>query len=376
MERFLRLRKEFFRIDDAAEYQLLTVQLHARGIKERRRLLGAQIKTKRQQRVKAGDLLVAEIDAKVGGFGIVPTTLEGAIVSSHYFLYEIDTHQVDLKYLEYYLKSGYPERDVGQFVKGALNYAAIRPRHFPQIEIPLPPLAEQQRIVARIDALAARIAEAQKLQAEAVEEAEGFYASERFKVFQKTSENGAEVKRLDEIAIVTMGQSPKGNTYNNDGNGVPLLNGPTEFGQHHPTEKQWTTAPTKLCKAGDILLCVRATIGRMNWADKEYCIGRGLAALTVNEGVCLPHYVYKFVEIQTKAMLEVAVGTTFPNLSGDKLKSLKIPVPPLNEQRRIVAYLDRVQARVDALKQLQAQTQKELDALLPSVLDKAFRGEL
>ena len=72
MSDFLRLRKDFFAISDAEEYQLVTVQLHARGIKERSRLLGEKIKTKRQQRIKANDLLVAEIDAKVGGYGIVP----------------------------------------------------------------------------------------------------------------------------------------------------------------------------------------------------------------------------------------------------------------------------------------------------------------
>jgi type I restriction enzyme S subunit len=164
MSQFLRLRKEFFTIDDAATYQLVTVQLHARGIRERQQLAGVEIKTKRQQRIQAGDLLVAEIDAKVGGFGIVPTELSGAIVSSHYFLYEIDTSQIDPRYLEYYLKSGRPEQDVQQFVKGSVNYAAIRPHHFPQLHMPLPPLDEQRRIVARMEALAGRIAEAQGLQ--------------------------------------------------------------------------------------------------------------------------------------------------------------------------------------------------------------------
>lgn len=148
---FLRLRKEFFTIDDVAMYQLVTVQLHARGIRERQQLTGAEIKTKRQQRIQTGDLLVAEIDAKVGGFGVVPAGLTGAIVSGHYFLYEIDTNQADLHYLECYLKSGQPEQDVQQFVKGSVNYAAIRPHHFPQLHIPFPPLDEQQRIVARID---------------------------------------------------------------------------------------------------------------------------------------------------------------------------------------------------------------------------------
>jgi type I restriction enzyme S subunit len=111
-------------------------------------------------------------------------------------------------------------------------------------------------------------------------------------------------------------------------------------------------------------------------ADKEYCIGRGLAALTPNPNIYIPEYVYHFVETQTPKMLTLAAGSTFPNLPGAKFKKLLIPVPPLPEQRRIVAYLDSLQAKVDELKRLQAETEKELEELVSSILDKAFKGEL
>jgi type I restriction enzyme S subunit len=75
-------------------------------------------------------------------------------------------------------------------------------------------------------------------------------------------------------------------------------------------------------------------------------------------------------------MLALAAGSTFPNLPGAKLKLLEISLPPLPEQRRIVAYLDGLQAKVDALSCLQAETGAELDALMPAVLDRAFKGEL
>lgn len=79
-------RKEFFTIDEATRYKRLRVQLYARGIVLRDEVYGNEIKTKEQQPARAGELLVAEIDAKVGGFGIVPEQLDGAIVSSHDFL--------------------------------------------------------------------------------------------------------------------------------------------------------------------------------------------------------------------------------------------------------------------------------------------------
>src|SRR3989337_1632074 len=86
--------------------------------------------------------------------------------------------------------------------------------------------------------------------------------------------------KLGGIANIVMGQSPPGKTCGAEVNGVPLLNGPTEFSEHHPEPVQYTVAPKKLAYAGDLLFCVRgSTTGRMNWADQKYAIGRGLAAI-------------------------------------------------------------------------------------------------
>src|SRR5437764_11087165 len=87
-------------------------------------------------------------------------------------------------------------------------------------------------------------------------------------------------KRLAEIATITMGQSPQGETCNFSGEGLALLNGPTEFGPYHPIPAQFTTDARKLARADDLLFCVRgSTTGRMNWADQDYAIGRGIAAI-------------------------------------------------------------------------------------------------
>jgi len=241
-------------------------------------------------------------------------------------------------------------------------------------ELPYP-LIEQRQIVERVEALAVRVTKVQSLREDTARETKFLSQSVLREIFSQ--KGGWEVKTLDKVAPINMGQSPIGNSYNFDKDGSPLLNGPTEFGERHPTPRQWTTSPTKFCKAGDILICVRgATTGKMNWADQEYCIGRGLAALSVDKTKCIPEYVYYFVQTQTQEILSRTAGSTFPNLPGEKLKTLPIPVPPLDEQRRIVAYLDSVQARLASLRELQSATGEELSALLPSVLDRAFKGEL
>ena len=148
----LRHRKEFITIDDTQHYKRCRVQLHAKGVLLRDSVSGSDIKTKKQQVCRAGEFLVAEIDAKMGGFGLVPTELDGAVVSSHYFLFEPDESCLDARYLDHYCRTQRFRTQVE--AQGSTNYAAIRPSDVLAYTIPLPPLAEQQAIVARLDALA------------------------------------------------------------------------------------------------------------------------------------------------------------------------------------------------------------------------------
>ena len=110
--------------------------------------------------------------------------------------------------------------------------------------------------------------------------------------------------------------------------GVPLLNGPTEFGPHHPTPKQFTTSPRKYAHPGDILFCVRgSTTGRMNWANQEYAIGRGIAAIRHRQESALQPFVRAVIECELVELLAQATGSTFPNVSGHlNLLRFRIPI--------------------------------------------------
>jgi len=172
----LKQRKESFVIDDTKTYKRCRVQLYGNGVVLRDEVLGKEIKTKKQQPCKANDFLVAEIDAKFGGYGIVPCELENAIVSSHYFLFEINTKKLLPEFLGLVIKCN----DFSKQVKatGSTNYAAIRPYHVLNYLIPLPSLEEQNQIVAAYNK---RIAEAERLEKEAKQLEEGI---EKF-VFQE-----------------------------------------------------------------------------------------------------------------------------------------------------------------------------------------------
>ena len=143
----MRHRKGSITIDDTTSYKLCRVQLHRRGVVLRQNLTGAAISTKKQQVCKAGDFLVAEMDAKVGGYGFVPPELDGAIVSSHYYLFEVDAKKLHPEYLEVVSQAEILQQQI--VAKGSTNYSSIRPGSVLEWKIPLPLDIEVQKQIAR-----------------------------------------------------------------------------------------------------------------------------------------------------------------------------------------------------------------------------------
>ncbi|MEK4114640.1 restriction endonuclease subunit S [Paenibacillus sp. FSL W8-0919] len=142
---------------------------------------------------------------------------------------------------------------------------------------------------------------------------------------------------LSEVAIILMGQSPKGEYCNDTGNGVPLLNGPTEFGTVHPTPVQFTIDPKRMALKNDLLFCVRgSTVGRMNWADRDYAIGRGLAAIRPNNPR-IRHFVKALISFNLPFMINSSTGSTFPNISKDLLHTLPVFIPTRGEEQEAIS---------------------------------------
>jgi len=170
---------------------------------------------------------------------------------------------------------------------------------------------------------------------------------------------GWPVKRLGEVCEIIMGQSPDGESYNTTGEGVPLINGPVEFSAESfgkTVRTKFTTQPTKFCKEGDLILCVRgSTTGRMNIAGFDACVGRGVAAIRAKQ---YQPWINHFVSSKRDEIHGKGTGATFPNVSGDSLANFELVVPPLAEQQRIVGLLDEAfeglaTAKANAEKNLQ-----------------------
>ena len=150
---------------------------------------------------------------------------------------------------------------------------------------------------------------------------------------------GWEVKPLGKVADVIAGQSPKSSAYNVTGDGLPFYQGKKDYGQRFlkpPTK--WTTQVTKEADAGDILMSVRAPVGPLNEATEKICIGRGLAAIRAGQGIDREFlwYALRFLEPEIAGR----EGAVFASINKAGIEALSIPLPPLEEQKRIVAVLD------------------------------------
>ncbi|MFA7059223.1 MAG: restriction endonuclease subunit S [Pedobacter sp.] len=362
-------RKEFIQINDLDKYKRCRVKLHAQGIVLRDAVTGAEIKTKKQQVCKAGEFLVAEIDAKVGGFGIVPDELNGSIVSSHYFLFGINESKLDRRFLDFYSRTSVFRDQVA--AQGSTNYAAIRPNDVFGYTIPLPPLAEQRRIVSRIEELAVKIDEASGLRRQALEEAEFLCRSLVF------GDKNSVLTPMHELV------RPRGHTVNVKADETYHFAGVYCFGRgvfrgQKKSGMDFAYKQLGQLKAGNFvypkLMAWEGALGVVPQECDGLYVSPEFPIFEVMEDRVLPETLDVYFRTPS-VWPQVAGESTGTNVRRRRLNpkdflSYSIPLPSMQNQLR----LRKVTQHVDALKPIQVETKAELDAMLPSILDKAFKG--
>lgn len=388
-------------------------------------------------------------------------------------LFENCDHMINLKFINYFLISPYGRKEIFKHLKStaqpSISMGTIR-----DIDLPLPPLAEQKRIVAKIEELMAlcdKLEAQRKTRSEKIVEVHratihklletpntasslsGFAPScepsslkfsssfdflySHFNPLYSVKENITELKkailtlamqgrlvkqdpkdqpasellkeiqaekkrliaegkikkqkelppinkdelsydvpegwlwtRLGDFIFLEMGQSPDSKSYNQVGKGIPFFQGKADFGKIFPTPRYWCTSPIKIAFKNDILLSVRAPVGPTNISNIDCCIGRGLAALRPINNTESEFINYLMINFRS-SLEEKATGTTFVAVSKIQVENLLIPLPPLAEQKRIVAKIDELMALCDKLEnQIDFATDKQtalFDAVLAAV---------
>lgn len=180
---------------------------------------------------------------------------------------------------------------------------------------------------------------------------------------------------LADVASITMGQSPPGETCGASPIGDPLLNGPSEFKTRYPVPAQWTTAATRRAEPGDVLLCVRgSTTGRMNRADQRYAIGRGVGAIRGASPIDTDYIDYA-LRCTMPELLATTSGSVFPNLSIPDIRAHQIPWPESSIRQQVVAVLgvmdEKIGINEHALKLTRELLQSEFEKLVEPLADIA-----
>ena len=185
---------------------------------------------------------------------------------------------------------------------------------------------------------------------------------------------GWEMKKLGEVCTVIAGQYPEGIYYNSEGNGLPFYQGKKEFRLKYIGEPTcWTSKITKEAEANDILMSVRAPVGPVNFATQKVCIGRGLAAIRAGkkiDNVYLFNYLLKH-----ENEIIGNEGAVFNSINKSQIESIEIPLPPLEEQQRIVAKLDEAFEAIEKTKANAEQNLKNTKELFDSYLHSIFENK-
>jgi len=343
-------------------YRQVTVRLWGKGVVQRGEVSGAEIAAARQLAVCGGQFILSRIDARNGAFGLVPRSLDGAVVSNDFPTFMVNTQRVLPSYLDWLSKT----RNFIDLCKaaseGTTNRVRLKEDRFLATAINLPPLNEQRRIVTRIEELAAKIEEARGLRRQAVEEAGSLVPASIHSMFSNLCKG--EKRALSEIVEIANGQGL--NERDRDQSGKYAVYG---------SGGQVGTHSTAVSADPFVVIGRKGSAGKATYAPNGgwvtdtayYAFPRNTDELSCK---------YLFHAIQSLDFSQDVITTAIPGINRTAIYKHRIPVPRVEEQLYIENCLDGLQKKIDVLKSLQTETAAELDVLLPSVLDKAFSGEL
>jgi type I restriction enzyme S subunit len=381
----IRLERRPVKVDPERLYQEIGIYCFGRGIFHKAPRTGFEVGNKDLFLMKEGDFILQVTFAWEGAVALVSHTEDGMHGSTRYPTFRVDESRCIPQFLLNYFKT---HEGLQQLVKicpgSAGRNRVLSIKRIPEVLVPLPPLAEQRRVVTRIEELAAQIHEARTFRQRAAEEAEALGHANRNQSFHELGSRCSRA-RLDSVAACRLGKMLDPRFKTGVGSTPYLRNANVQWDRLYLNDVYQMDFKDEertefALQTDDILVCEGGDIGKAAiWNDEipDCCFQKALHRVRCDRERILPRFMlhHLFWAANEGHWQELKTQTTIPRLTGVKLKAYQVFVPPLPEQRRIVSELDALQSEVNALKRVQSETAAELDALLPAILDREFNGE-
>lgn len=318
-----------------------------------------------------GDTIMARItpcleNGKTAKVNILDTE-EVGFGSTEYIVFRAIDGVTDEDYL-YYLVCSPIVRDIAiKSMVGSSGRQRVQTDVVKGIEVELPTLDEQRKIGSLLKILDDKIAVNNEINENLEQQAQSLF----IEMFDSKESNFWKQGVLSDIAEITMGQSPSGNSYNENGQGTVFFQGRAEFGFRFPTIRLFTSEPKRIAQKNDTLMSVRAPVGDLNVAHEECCIGRGLAAIHSKDNhQSFVHYT--MFSLQRELDVFNGEGTVFGSINRNALNSMPIRVPPID----LMDKFENIASPIDKLIRTNFDKNCHLQAIRDSILPKLMAGEI
>lgn len=276
------------------------------------------------------------------------------------------SEEVDSLFLYYFFCLNTTKEFVRSIAVGA-TMPSINTKLLGEVEVVCPEIEEQRKIADILSKIDDKIEENQKINENLEQQAQSLF----IEMFDSKESNFWKQGVLSDIAEITMGQSPSGNSYNENGQGTVFFQGRAEFGFRFPTIRLFTSEPKRIAQKNDTLMSVRAPVGDLNVAHEECCIGRGLAAIHSKDNhQSFVHYT--MFSLQRELDVFNGEGTVFGSINRNALNSMPIRVPPID----LMDKFENIASPIDKLIRTNFDENCHLQAIRDSILPKLMAGEI
>ncbi|MCH4183775.1 MAG: restriction endonuclease subunit S [Prevotella sp.] len=266
----------------------------------------------------------------------------------------------------YWLRSPFGQHMLKSIVTGSAQ-PKFNKTNFRDMVAPVPLRNVQDKIAEILRSLDDKIKVNNEINKNLEQQAQAIYAHMIIDEADESWPSGL----LSDIATITMGQSPKGDTYNEDGTGTVFFQGRAEFGFRFPTRRLYTTDPKRMAHTNDVLMSVRAPVGDFNVAYGDCCIGRGLGAIHSKDNH-QSFVLYTMFALRDQLDVFNGEGTVFGSINRDALNSMPISIPP----RGVVDKFEAIVSPMDAAIRNNYEENCRLQTMRDSMLPRLMSGEL